>query len=291
MLESLINKYIYIINYPVDEMSLAKLELRCLFGEEDRDKCIISDNMISPSVSPFIKERIIVQYEEDSFENLLDKISEKGIMCEDFKVNFLKNHLCSIEHDDRLRMIKGIGMVIKGEADIYNPKVEFGVGFIYDKWVFGEYIKHNNEWNIHNKKPSTYSNSLGYRVARNLVNIATCGDYSLSLIDPCCGVGTVLLEAESLGVTACGYEIKQMVGEKAKTNLKFFGYKDVVTIQDMHMINNIYDTCIIDLPYGLFGKITKDEQENIIITARKISKKMVIVTYEEMDDMIIRSGF
>ena len=45
-------------------------------------------------------------------------------------------------------------------------------------------------------------------MARALVNIATCDDKRLSIIDPCCGVGTVVIEALDLGFNIKGYELQ-----------------------------------------------------------------------------------
>lgn len=47
--------------------------------------------------------------------------------------------------------------------------------------------------------PIPFSNSLDIRLARTLINIAGENDISKTIIDPCCGMGTVVLEGLALG--------------------------------------------------------------------------------------------
>lgn len=60
----------------------------------------------------------------------------------------------------------------------------------------------------------------------------------------------------------------------------------------MHDIKETFDVCILDIPYGLFSPITREEQINIIKTARRITtKRLVIITFENMDTIIENVGF
>ncbi|KMT21883.1 TRM11 family SAM-dependent methyltransferase [Clostridium cylindrosporum] len=284
-------KYLYTINYTSDEESLCRLEMKSIFQVEVQGKLIISERLIDPSRSPFIKERLSFIYEGESLENIINLIKADNLSYEDFKVNYVKNEESTLEYSERLRVIKEVGLSINGEADIYNPKIEFGITTIGDTWVFGEYMKHDNEWHIHDKKPYTYSNGLNFKVARSIINIAVGDMENPRIVDPCCGIGTVLMEGLSLGYNIVGYEINPMIGDNAKRNLLFFDYKDVVTIMDMHKVKEKYDACIIDLPYGLFNPITLKEQEGLIYKSREIAEKLVLVTYEEMDSIIEGAGF
>ena len=59
----------------------------------------------------------------------------------------------------------------------------------------------------------------------------------------------------------------------------------------MHDINEIFDVAIVDIPYGLYSPVTLEEQVDIISTSRRIVHKMVIITFEDMDNLIISAGF
>ena len=159
-------------------------------------------------------------------------------------------------------------------------------------WIFGEYERNDFKWQKHNDKPYSYSNALGLRMARALVNIAMKDNEEGTLIDPCCGVGTVVIEALDLGIKVKGCEISKQIAYNARENVEFLGYlRDTIVCYDMHKIKDKYDSAIIDIPYGLFSPVTLEEQKAIIHTARNICEKMVIVTFEDMEKFIVEAGF
>lgn len=282
--------FIYSVNYAPDEKQLAYMELSYVFGCNIRDKVFISPIEFNPGYSPFIRESIQVITDGEDFGSLIEYIKELGLIYDDFKVNYFKTGN-DVPYEDRLYFIKEVGMNIKGEANLYHPKVEFAIGLFNGRWIFGRHFKHDNQWHIHDKKPCSYSNSINYKVARSLVNIATCGDYSKKFIDPCCGIGTVLLEAASLGVSYIGCEINPMIGERARINLNFFGYEPNAIIGDMTKLQGKYECGVIDLPYGHFNPISEEEQTSIITGARRIMDKLVLITNKEMDTIIMNTGF
>jgi tRNA (guanine10-N2)-dimethyltransferase len=284
-------KYFYSINYPVFEEELCKMEMRCLFNETPNEKYLFSDMYINASRSPFIKELISIIYEENSLEEIVDNIIEDKLSYDNFKVCYIKLENGDIDYKERLISVSKIGFVIIGEPQMHNPEVILGITKVHGRWIFGKYERNDYEWHIHDKKPYSYSNSLSLRVARALVNIGVKNNLGCKLIDPCCGVGTVVIEAISMGVNVVGYEINKNIAENAQKNLEFFGYKNVITNGDMNNIEEKYDVAIIDLPYGLFTPTTIDEQKALIGTARRISKKLIIVTFENMDKYITNAGF
>jgi len=286
-------KYFYCINYPVFEENLCKMEMECLFNQIPSEKKIFSDHYVSPSRSPFIKDMISITYEEDSLEQIVERVKVDNLYYDDFKICYIKleNEEVDVDYKERLRSIREIGLAIAGESEMHNPKVILGVAKVYGRWIFGKYERNDYEWHIHDKKPYSYSNSLSLRVARALVNIAVKNNSDCKLIDPCCGVGTVVIEALSMGINVKGYEINKKIAENAQKNLGFFGYENVITSGDMHKIEEKYDVAIIDMPYGLFTATTLEKQIALIRTARRITNKLVIVTFEDMDKHIIEAGF
>ncbi|NEU06446.1 TRM11 family SAM-dependent methyltransferase [Clostridium senegalense] len=285
-------EYFYVINYPTYEEELCNLEMKCIFNDVSKEKYIFSNNCVNPSRSPFIKEKISIIYSANTLEKIVEKIIEDKLAYEQFKVCYVK----AIQNDplsyqERLNALKEVGFVIKGYPNLQSPKVLLGVSKIGDRWIFGEYEKNDYEWHIHDEKPYSYSNGLSVRMSRAIVNIAIENNFESKLVDPCCGIGTVVIEASSLDLNIKGYEISRAIGQNAKKNLKFFGYKDVITIGNMHDIEEKFDVAIVDIPYGLFSPTTLKDQLDIIKTARKIAKKMIIITFEDMDNHIISQGF
>jgi tRNA G10 N-methylase Trm11 len=285
-------KYFYTINYPIYEESLCKMEMRYLFDNILKEKYFFSNKYINPSRSPFIKDVISIIYCENSLEAIVDKVTRDKLAYDDFKICYIKLENEDVNYKERLRSIREIGLVIIGESEMHNPKITLGLTKINGKWIFGEYKRNDYKWHIHDDKPCSYSNALGIRVAKAVVNIAMGNDFKKTLVDPCCGVGTVVIEAISMNIKVKGYELNENIAANAKRNLEFFGYdKDIIVSGNMHDIKEKYDVAIVDIPYGLFTPTTLDEQTNIIKTARRIADKLIIITFENMDKYIIDAGF
>ncbi len=284
-------KYFYVINYPEYEEDLCQMEMKYLFKKEDNVREFLSEIYISPSRSLFIKHCIKVIYIEDTLDDVINNIKKDNLSFEGFKVNFIRLSKNEVNYKERLESMRKIGMAISGIPNISNPKIVLGLIKINEKWIFGIYEKDDCKWLNHDKKPFSYSNALSIRMARAIVNIAVGQETDKKIIDPCCGVGTVVIEGKSMGLDIIGYEINPKIACNAKENMKVLGYDVSIIKGDMHDIKEKFDIAIVDMPYGLFTKTTKDEQKEILKTTRNISRKAIIITFENMDEMIKDSGF
>ena len=291
MYKNINGSFLYFINYQDNERELCKMEMRCLFNREINEKYFFSDIDINASKSPFIKSKIKIIYSDESLDRMVRKIKEDNLSYDDFKVSYVKSEQGDVQYEDRLEATRKIGFVVNGYPDMHKPRNPLAVTKINGLWIFGEYERNDFKWQKHNDKPYSYSNALGLRMARALVNIAMKDNEEGTLIDPCCGVGTVVIEALDLGIKVKGCEISKQIAYNARENVEFLGYlRDTIVCYDMHKIKDKYDSAIIDIPYGLFSPVTLEEQKAIIHTARNICEKMVIVTFEDMEKFIVEAG-
>lgn len=281
----------YVINYTEYEEDLCKMEIKYLFGTIPCKKYFFSFQELNPSRSAFIKSRIKIIYSADTINKIIDLIICNNFSSQKFKVCFISTEDEDMSYKEKLKAQYDIGFNIKGRADIHNPCILFGIAHVDNKWIFGELMKNDLTWKYDSNKRFSYSNALGVKTARALVNIAADNDLKCSLADPCCGIGTVVIEALSMGIHIKGYEINPIVAEKAKSNLEYLGLPDVIMSEDMHDITEKFDAAIIDLPYGLFSLTTHEAQLDIIKTARKIADRMLIITFENMDKDLVNCGF
>ncbi len=284
-------KYLYVINYPAYEEELCMLEMRALFDREPEDKVLISQVKFNPSNSIFIKKRLEIICEKDTLQEILDYLEKDEIHLKDFKCEYLRLQKGNISYEERIKSTREVGLRIIGNSTMTEPETILGVTKYNNKWFLG--INENNDckWHLHETKPCSYSNSLSVRTARVLINIASKGDPKKKIIDPCCGVGTTLVEGISMGYDIFGYEINPKIVKNAKINLKHFDLETKIMKKDMHEIKENYDASIIDIPYGLFSHTTEKDQQDIINTARRISKRMVMVSFEILDEMVLNAGF
>ncbi|MFC4802064.1 TRM11 family SAM-dependent methyltransferase [Neobacillus sp. GCM10023253] len=287
--------YIYTYACYGDERSLCALEMRSLFGEESQTSILESHVKIDPSRSPFIKERLAVIYEGQSLQNLIEQVAALQVTGETFKVYYVKNGGQAKNEENgieyRRAIEKEIGLHINGEADLHHPKRLFGVMNINGRWVFGDYSKSESVWFRHQQKPHSYSTALNTRVARAIVNIAIPDPSGIKAIDPCCGIGTVLVEALSMGIDIVGSDRNPLILGGARENIAHFWLSGEVKLADIRNVTNQYDVAIIDLPYNLCSVISPEEQLEILQCARRIAKKVVVVTVEFIDKILINAGF
>ena len=288
----MIKEYLYIINYQDYEKSLCDMEMKYIFGNVPKEKYIYSKVNIKPSRSAFIKHKISIIYSSIDIDNIVEHIRDNKIAYNDFKVNYIKSDYDDIDYNQRLQAVKDIGFVIIGFPDIHNPKVNLAITKINNNYIFGEYEKNDLSWQRFDKMPHSYSNGLSLKMARAIINIAVQNNLDSKVIDPCCGIGTVVLEGLDLGIDIKGIEISKQIAHNARNNIEFFGYdRDIIICNDMHNLKEKYDIAIIDIPYGIFSPITYEEQVKIIKTSRKIAEKVILISFEDMDKELMREGF
>ncbi|NMH69321.1 RNA methyltransferase [Bacillus sp. RO3] len=283
--------YLYMYSWEENEESLCGLERRALFGQNSESGILESSVKIDPSRSPFIRERIEIICEGESFTDLIDEIKDLETP-DGFKVVFVQNPDSDRVGFKKLRKIeKEVGLHLKAEADLVNPSSWFGVMDTGSRWVFGTYAKNEAVWLHHVKKPHSYSTALSTRVARAVVNIAAPEPAGIKMIDPCCGIGTVLVEALSMGMDIIGSDRNPLILDGVKENIAHFGLEGDVSLKDINNITDRYDVAVIDLPYNLCSVISEDEQLKMLQSARRIAGKVVIVTLEDVDKHVEKAGF
>ncbi|QSF47633.1 TRM11 family SAM-dependent methyltransferase [Paenibacillus tianjinensis] len=287
--------YIYTYACSGDELDLCGMELRCLFGQAIPPGIFASSINVEVSRSPFIKERIDVMYAGDSLMEIYKQTEQVEVDGKTFKVIFVKTNDLSpeekIEYDERRGIEREIGLRIEGEADVNHPELVYGIVTLGGRWYFGVYHKNQATWFRQMKKPRSYSIALSTRVARAAVNMAVPAPEGVRVIDPCCGIGTVMVEALSMGIDIVGRDINPFIAAGARTNIAHFGFESEVTLGDIADITEHYDAAVVDMPYNLYSSITPEEQFDILVNAHRIADRVVIVAIEAMDEMIAAAGF
>lgn len=283
--------YIYSFSYEIAESDLCKLESRYLFIKEEKNRLLYSDIKVEPSNSPFVKSRLDVISSSENYSALLTEIKKEKICNEAFKVEYLVFDGDTTEYADRLKKLKDIGYSIEGTPDYYNPTTTYALCYFEGLWYFGILNKDNFEWHKHKKKPCSFSNSIGISVAKALVNIAAEANKEKKLLDACCGVGTIMLEACFAGYQIEGCDINWKISKNARENLSHFNYAAKIYHSDIKDINERYEAAIIDLPYNLFSSATDHDIEHIIESTAKITDRLVIVSISDITELINNTGF
>lgn len=288
-------EFIYTYVRHGDEYDLCKLEMRSFFGFDAPSNVLKSPVKINPSRSPFMKERLEVLFAADSWAELVEKAKQIDTGDTTFKVLCLNtielDSTKKVEHGERQKREREIGLQINGEPDLFHPETVYGFINLNKEWYFGKYLESESVWFRHQKKPHSYSTALSTRVARAVANIAVPNPDGVKVIDPCCGIGNVLVEALSMDMDIVGRDINPLVIEPAQENIAYFGLSGDVTVGPIAEVDQMYDVAIIDMPYNIFSAATPEDQLDILHHARRIAKRVVVVTIETIDHMMDEVGF
>lgn len=289
--------YIYHYACAEEEISLCALEIRTLFGKDTASQfnSIESTLKIDPSRSPFIRERIDIMFQGESLGEVMSQVKEMPLVKSTFKVNFISLRDTAVSEKlpyvERKKIERDIGLHVPGKADLHHPKIVFGITFLNGRWVFGDYHENDAIWLQHKSKPHSYSTALNTRVARAIVNIAVPDPIKVKVIDPCCGIGTVLIEALSMGIDIVGSDINPLVMAPVRENIDYFGLEGDVELKDIRDVTGVYDVAIIDLPYNLCSVISDLDKIEMLKSARSFTSRLVIVTVEPINTILEEVGF
>lgn len=288
-------KFIYTYSHHEDEYDLCRLEMRSFFHFDTVLNYLMSDIEVDPSRSPFIQDRLEVLYESNNIEEMKELVEKLNITAESYKVVCLNTmdlgDTKKIHHPDRRLIEREIGLCIEGEPELDHPEIVFGLLLLKNRWYFGKHEKSESVWRKHMHKPKSYSTALSTRVARTVVNIAVPVIDNVKVIDPCCGIGTVVVEGLSMGVDIVGRDISPLVCFGARENLAYFELDGTITKGPISEVNDHYDVAIIDMPYNIYSHVTPEEEYDIVKQARRIADRVVFITVDTIDHLIEKAGF
>jgi 16S rRNA G966 N2-methylase RsmD len=287
------NKQEYVYTYACheDEAELCALELHTLLDAALQAGCAISRRRIAVDRSPFIKRRIELECEAETLEGLAGELGKLELGGRTFKVLSIPGDepLTYVEHRSLERKA---GAAIRGKADMRSPERQFGLIRLGGRWRFGPCEDNAALWLRHQSKPQNYSTALPTRVARALVNLAAGSEpQGKRLLDPCCGMGTVLVEAMSMGIDIEGFDINPLAVRGARTNLRHFGLPERVAIADMTKLAGRYDAALLDMPYNLCSVLPEQEQLALLVAARGLAQRAVIVATERLERQLTLAGW
>ncbi|UJF32937.1 TRM11 family SAM-dependent methyltransferase [Paenibacillus hexagrammi] len=285
-------EYVYTYACHEDEQALCHLELRTLLGAAPQagGRFVRSTRRIDPSRSPFLKLRLEVQCSAGSLEGLAEQAQTLTVKGSTFKVVFAETD-AAVSYDRQREIERELGRHIRGKADMRRPEQRFAATLLEGRWLLGEAVSSEALWLRHQQKPQNYSTALSTRVARAVVNIAVPEVTGTQAIDPCCGIGTVLVEAMSMGIDIVGVDLNPLAVRGARVNLDHFGMPSKVSLADMRTLTGRYDALILDMPYNLCSKLPEAQQLEMLQSASRLAKRAVIISTEPIDRLVEEAGF
>ena len=281
--------YLYLTAIPDRLTELVTAECIAMTGSApDAHGIAISEYRVDVSRGAYLKSCSEVLFETTSLAELRADLRSAGLHADEFRVSIVKKPR-SLKINS-MELARDIGSIISGNANLSSPQVTFLVVLTAEKIWFGRCLSESdNMWLAHNQRPYVTSSSLPARLARVLVNlVARPGD---SLLDPCCGTGTIVMSAAYSGIRAVGYDTNlRMIGATTK-NLQHFGLTADVTLGDARQVNGQFDAIATDLPYGI--NLIKDNSQDaeILANLRTCASKAAFIDLRDLSNPLNDLGY
>lgn len=274
--------FVYVAAFTPEEAEVAALELTCMAGAAMDGR--LAEARVGCDVSPAAYTRVCVEVlaRGEGLEEVVGAVEELGLDADGFAIEVLSvpprpnfsTRQAAVALADRIR----------GRPNLSQPRVRFALVAREGLWLFGRVVSRaRRDWHDPAQRPHHFSIALPVRLARALVNmVAAPGD---TLLDPACGLGTVLIEAERVGAVVQGFDINPKHVAMARDNLEQVGCCARVEVADARALRGQWDAAVIDLPYG-HSSIADDQlYADMVGNVARCVGRMVVVTGEDRTEL------
>jgi predicted RNA methylase len=221
------------------------------------------------------------------FEALCELVSQSSLDLDGFHISVIA---CSTWTGDRRETIVAMSDAIQWDPDLTNPRhrlvLIIGEALFTLGSVSSEPLK---DYLQHDLKPYRISISLPSRLARGLVNLLPWD--VKTVLDPCCGSGSIPLEAIAVGLEVFCGDWKPKMTYMTRANFSHFGYDCAVEQMDARSWNRQVDAVVTDLPQGRYSHVQEGVIQGIVTHAASIATVGVFVAREDMTERLKGSGY
>ena len=225
-----------------------------------------------------------------TLEALLHKIGNLQVDFEGFRIEFF--NLSS-----RNRLHKRATIIAVADAlgncrpNLDFPKHRLAIVVQDTGYAFGEIVVEPvRSYRLHDQKPHRTSSSLPSQLARGVINLVRPS--AAVVLDPCCGTGSILLEAHAVGLKPIGGDNNPKMVAMSQKNLGYFGYDCEVIHKDAREWNQPVDAVVTDLPYNRFVKGPSLEViMGILSNAAELAPLGVFITCMNVSKWLKSSGY
>ncbi len=214
-----------------------------------------------------------------------EKIPKISLELDDFAVR--ARRYFSLRDISTKKIEEDLGRIISGKVNLKEPKNIVRVGVakrIHVGIELYQFRRKNFEVRKAKNFPISYPITMHPRFIRAMINLARVkkGD---RIIDPFCGIGTVLIEAGLMDMIPFGSDLSEKMIKASEINLNKFGINAKLKRCDIGEIEGKYDAVVTDPPYGRSSSTMGENLKNLYERAFKkfseISDKVSVVLPNE----------
>ncbi len=175
-----------------------------------------------------------------------------------------------------------------------NPDVIERVYLVNDMAIAGELAFRNRRKDLNARVPKNrpffFPGVILPDMARALVNLTGVRGGEI-LVDPMCGTGSFLIEAELMGIRSVGMDVLGRMVYGSENNLRFCGCNGHLVIGNalqMPFKDGSFDALTTDFPYGRSTRIVGRRDElyrGVIEEAHRITTRNSFSVFVSMEDL------
>jgi tRNA G10 N-methylase Trm11 len=222
-----------------------------------------------------------------SMEALIADLVRQSFSADRFRIEIitLAERVPALKQD----AILAVADAINGAPDLNHPQRRFQLIACDNGFYLGEILtKSSHSYQKHDSKPYRTSSSLPSQLARALVNLAYP---ARSLLDPCCGTGSILLEACATGVAAFGIDRNPKMVGMTRRNLEYYRYEAVVQRGDATQSTQPSEAVVTDLPYGRFLEHDDNNIQMILRQMAVLAPLGIYLTEQDISAWLQEAGY
>jgi tRNA G10 N-methylase Trm11 len=272
---------------PRDEIIAAECET--LTGKKPVDGIAAGGSIERVCQAAYLRAGVRTIATGENLESLCDAIREGPFDVDDFRIKTLD--FAKRIHKPKHEVIVALADAMpNGRPKLDHPRHRLLLLSHATGFTFGEIVAEpDRSYRRHDSKPYRTSSALPSRLARSLVNLVAPS--AQTVLDPCCGSGSILLEAQAIGLRAYGGDWKTALVGMSRKNAAHFGYDIKVEQVDARTSTQPVDAIVTNLPYGKGLETSEEVIRGILQQARILAPVAVFVAYCDISNWLRDAGY
>ncbi|MFO7900469.1 MAG: methyltransferase domain-containing protein [Planctomycetota bacterium] len=280
--------FVYLLAGDERSRDLALAEARAVCGAERiADRLVRGGRRARIERTGYLAGGIEVLAEAPDVESACEQVDRLGVRADDFRIDV--ERLPRRLKVSRRETANAFALAIDGRPNLDDPAERFTAYVTPDRVWFGRTLNAPGpNWKRFLDKLHECSCALPGRAARAVCNLVVRGGERV--VDPCCGSGTLLLNAADLGASVTGFDVnKKMVGA-TNANLLYFGFAATAAQADAAEVTGDYDLVVTNLPYGKMSAVTPAEEARLVRNIVTLAPHGVLVTTSDIAPALTAAG-
>lgn len=257
-------------------------------GAPGKDGIAICERVDLIPRAAFVQMGLRIIAQANTLEELAATVARIEIPASGFRIDLHRSE--GAAPLDRHEAIFKIANALQAYPNLDTPQHRFLLLARHTGLLFCEILtRRQPDYQQHTHKPYHTSSSLPAQLARGMVNLVS--PPARSLLDPCCGTGSILLEAQALGLEAFGCDLNPRMVGMARKNLAFFGYRAEISRMDAQKCRQTADAVVADLPYGQMQIMDQRNIQGILTNCAQLAPVGVFASGMDISAWLEKAGY